>query len=86
MRSEAVEAGLDACEVRLLYSQFKTSTPPRGRVCAEENVDYWGGEHNNASNIAPYISDISNNCVNVWVSDDPDRREVNSLDIDSKNA
>ena len=86
MRSEAVEAGLDVCDVRLLYSEFKTSTPPRGRVCRDNNADCWGSGYNNASNIDPPVAasnSDSDNYVSVWIPDDTEREEAHESDADS---
>ena len=41
MYQEANEAGLDMCDMRMQYSERKTSTPTRERICSTDNVSCW---------------------------------------------
>ena len=37
------EEGLAICDIRLLYSDFKTSTPVKENICSSDNLECWDG-------------------------------------------
>ena len=68
MVTEAVEAGLDSCDLRLRYedNQPKTSTPTKERICSSDNIECWDDGYNEPSNIVSPNSDpVINPVLNV---------------------
>ena len=63
--NEVVEAGLDQCDSMYLYTEQRSSTPTRERICSIDNLECWDGGYNEPSNIAAHIntSDIMNNRI-----------------------
>merc|ERR1711946_107248 len=43
MVSEAEVAGLNQCDVRMRYDDFKSSTPSKEKVCSNDNPECWDG-------------------------------------------
>ena len=74
MASEAVEAGLVRCDLMHRYSDHRSSTPTRERVCSSDNIECWDGGYNEPSNIASQDqSDCNVNSVNndiLWIGGD----------------
>ena len=51
MVEEAEQAGLNVCEVRLLYCDNKSSTPTKDQVCAADSLDCWDGSYKDPADI-----------------------------------
>ena len=66
--SEAVEAGLGVCDMRLLYKEQRSSTPVKRKICSNSNMGCWSNGYNDASNIVAPSSYIT-----VTAPIDPDR-------------
>ena len=52
MIDQTDKAGLNLCDVRMLYDKNRSSTPTKEKVCTSDNLDCWDGACHEASSIS----------------------------------
>ena len=75
----AEEAGLAMCDLRVSYSEGRSSTPIKGVVCSNDNMDCWNGGYN-ASKIARPTNDNNSDFKKILDVEEEKKYEDISLD------
>ena len=83
MREAAYEAGLDLCDVRMLYRDNRSSTPIRGRVCTSNNVDCWDSHELRYDALEPILCpDLAESPISTTMSTDLEASKESHPSID----
>ena len=83
MREAAYEAGLDLCDMRMLYRYNRSSTPIRDRVCASNNVDCWDSHELRYDALEPILCpDLADSPISTTMSTDLEASKESHPSID----